>query len=320
MNPKYRADPRRGSADGRIAQLAGRQHGIFSRRQALQLEANPNLIWRRIAAGRWEQMYPGVYRIAGTPLMPRQSLMASCIAWGEGAIISHRSAAAFWEIAGLPPPISVELIVPRGRARTHTDNVIHWTGPLRQGDWTVVDSIPVTTPTRTVLDLSAVVSTEQLEVAFDDVGRSRLSSLSRLRRQLEQVPTSGRPGAAAFRRALDERVNTLQVPQSVLESRLLRLISKSPLPRPVLQHRVYDGNRLVAILDFAFPDLLLAVEADGYRWHGSRVQWQRDLSRRNTLTSLGWRVVHITWRDIISQPKKVIQTIDDAVRKAGIER
>jgi very-short-patch-repair endonuclease len=171
-----------------------------------------------------------------------------------------------------------------------------------------------------LLDLSAVVPTEQLEVAFDDVLRRGLSSSSRLRRQLEQVPTRGRPGAAVFRRALDERENTLDVPQSVFESRLLRLISKSPLPRPDLQHRVHDGTHLVAIVDFAFPDLLLAIEADGYRWHGSRVQWQRDLSRRNALTSLGWRVVHITWREMISQPKKVLQTIEDAVRTAGIER
>ena len=53
----------------------------------------------------------------------------------------------------------------------------------------------------------------------------------------------------------------------------------------------------MAIVDFAYPDIKLAIEAEGYRWHSSRARWERDLERRNELTALGWRVIHVTWAE-----------------------
>lgn len=56
-----------------------------------------------------------------------------------------------------------------------------------------------------------------------------------------------------------------------------------------------------------------AVEADGYRWHSGRVRWERDRARSNTLTLLGWRVVHVTWTDLTRRPDAIVASIRSAL-------
>ncbi|HEX2057284.1 MAG TPA: DUF559 domain-containing protein [Actinomycetota bacterium] len=96
---------------------------------------------------------------------------------------------------------------------------------------------------------------------------------------------------------------------------------RSGLPRPVRQHRITDNGKLVARVDFAYPDSLVAVEVDGYRWHSGRRAWsrdltRRDLTRRNRLTSLGWRVLHVTHDDLMERPNEIVEQID-AVLSGG---
>jgi very-short-patch-repair endonuclease len=99
----------------------------------------------------------------------------------------------------------------------------------------------------------------------------------------------------------------------VLEARLWKLLRRSRLPRPILQYEVRDGRRLVARVDFAWPDRAVAVEADGYRFHGDVAAWGRDLRRRNELTGRGWRVVHVTWADVTRRPDEVLAVIGRAL-------
>jgi very-short-patch-repair endonuclease len=122
----------------------------------------------------------------------------------------------------------------------------------------------------------------------------------------------GRSGPGPVLRIV-ERWDALAPPESVLESKLLRLIRREGLPEPVAQWRVRERGRVVARLDFAYPDHRVAIEADGYRWHGDIGRWQADLARRNALTRLGWLVLHFTWDDIARHPKQVAGTIRHAI-------
>jgi very-short-patch-repair endonuclease len=68
-------------------------------------------------------------------------------------------------------------------------------------------------------------------------------------------------------------------------------------------------------VDFAYPDIRLAIEVDGYRWHAGRARWEHDLGRRNALTARGWSVIHVTSSDIERHPGKTVRVIAEALAR-----
>ncbi len=299
--------------DRAIGRLAARQHGVFSRWQAVRLGGTRGLIQHRLATGRWDRMSAHVFRLAGSTPSWRQSLTAACLAWGPGAIVSHLAAAALWRFPGFAPR-PVELTM-SSRRRVEAAGVVHHRR-LRPTDTTTIEGFRVTSPARTLLDIAGVASRELVEEALDDALRRGLVSIARLRRDVTCESWKRQRGIDVIRELLDARDGG-PVPQSVFETRLLRLLRRTRLPEPVCQHEVRAGGRLIAIVDFAWPDLRVVVEADGYRWHSGRIRWERDRERRNALTLLGWRIVHVTWSDLIHRPQHVVGSIGAALADAA---
>gem|GEM_PF-6164736 len=93
-----------------LTELAASQYGVFSRLQAREYGLGEDAIAWRIETRRWELLHPNVYRIAGTPESWRQLLQAACLAHDGRAVVSHRSAAALWNMPGFEPAI-VEVLV-----------------------------------------------------------------------------------------------------------------------------------------------------------------------------------------------------------------
>ena len=275
--------------------------------------ATRGFIERRLTMNRWESLHHGVYRIVGTPASWPQALLVACLAAGIHAVASHRAAGGLVDLAGVPRG-AIEISVPRGRRIRRPNLVVHEVR-LPAVDITSVDAIPVTTPTRTLLDLAAVVPRNVVEEALDDALRRGLTSIPRLEWRIAEL--GRRPGIGVVRTLLEARTNRSAVPQSVLETKLLRLIKRSHLPIPIGQHAIKDDGKLIAIVDFAYPAVRLAVEADGYRWHSGRAQWQRDLSRRNALTALGWRVIHVTPHDLEQRPDVVVRSIAEGLSRTA---
>lgn len=93
--------------------------------------------------------------------------------------------------------------------------------------------------------------------------------------------------------------------ESRLELDLLRLIESCPVPKPVLQYEIVvaDGRRIR--LDSAWPDLRVAVESDGRRWHSTRQEFERDLERSRHITAAGWRHYRYGWTDVHQRPAAV---------------
>jgi very-short-patch-repair endonuclease len=312
MASQYERQSTREFADARIAAAASNQHGAFSRLQAMEAGFTDAMIHRRLTAGRWDRLYAGVYRLAGSQATWRQMLFALCLAGGPGSVVSHRSAAALWKMAGFEEG-SLELIVPRDRRRK-LPAIVHRPVSVAQVDLTTVDGIPATRPARTLLDVAAVAPLHVVEEALDDALRRKLVSVSRMRWQLRESGAMGTPGRTVMRALIAARSQTADVPQSVFETRLLRVLKAAGLPEPVLQHEIRDRDRLVAVVDFAYPDARLAIEAEGYRWHSGRTRFERDLARRNALTALGWRVIHVSWSDL-GTPEKVRRTVAAVLRR-----
>jgi very-short-patch-repair endonuclease len=303
--------------DRRIARCAAAQHGVLSRSQAIGLGVTRSMVEWRLATGRWEALHPAVYRLAGTPETWRQRLLAACLAAGASSAASHRSAAVLRSLPEVPAGM-IEISVPNRRRVRLGGALVHHVSTLSPVDVIAVDAIPTTTVTRTLIDLAGVVPLEALEEALDDALRRRLTSLARLRWRLAELGRRGRPGAKALGTLIDARAAREGVPESVLETRFLRLLRRAGLRPPTPQYEVRVGARVLARVDFAYPDIRLAIEIDGYQWHSGRAPWERDLTRRNTLTTLGWRLIHVTWSDVHRRPETIVGVIAGALESTPI--
>jgi hypothetical protein len=85
--------------------------------------------------------------------------------------------------------------------------------------------------------------------------------------------------------------------ESPPETRLRLLMHRAGLPAPRAQHRVFDDDGFIARVDFAYPELRLAIEYEG-AWHGRPGQLTKDRGRLNRLFDEGWRVVFVTSADM----------------------
>lgn len=272
---------------------------------------------RRLATGVWDLLYPAVYRVAGSLPSRHQSLLAACLAWGDGAAVSHIPAAALWELPRFQSRV-IELSVPRGRRRAHGGRV-HRPRSWTPVDVTELDAIPVTTVARTLIDVAACVSAELVEEALDDALRRKLVTVPGLHRRLLQIGGHGRRGSGVIADLIAARAGRGEVPQSVFETRLLRVLRRARLPMPAVQHEVRTRYG-PAVLDFAYVDRRLAIEADGFRWHSSRRQWDHDRARSNALTMLGWTVIRVTWVELHEHPGEVIEAIRASFSRSSPRR
>ena len=306
MSATYDAGSVPASKVTRIARRAAGQHGVISRSQALACGFSARSIDRKITSHLWERLYPGVYRLAGAPATWHQSLMAACLAWGAGAVISHAAAAALWMFPAFPRGVAPELTVARGLVRQYAEKV-HRPMSLPAADRTQVDGIPVTTPARTLLDIAAVYPIAIVEDALDDALRRKLVTVRRMQWRLREWKTAT-PGRRIIAKLLAERSACRSVPQSVFETRLLRELRRARLPLPVVQHEVRTaGGRFV--LDLAYVEQKVGIEADGYRWHSSRRAWDSDRSRTNALQLLGWTLVRVTWSQLRDRADDVTEQV-----------
>jgi hypothetical protein len=176
----------------RAWELAARQHGIVTRRQLLALGFGPRSIEHRVARARLFPVSLGVYAVGWPASNQKRRWMAAVLAGGEGAALSHRSAAALWGIGEEGGWIDVsvrrrcELRRPGARFRGRPS--------LAPDDLLLRDDIPVTSPVRTLVDLATELDPFALERAVNDADKRDLVDPETLRDEL--VRFAGDPGSA----------------------------------------------------------------------------------------------------------------------------
>jgi len=142
---------RMGALDATVAEFAAARYGVVTRRELRDLGMTSRQITRRVAAGRLHRLHRGVYAVGHTALPLRGLWLAAVLACGEGALLSHRSAAALWGMLSTSAPM-IDVIVPRANARRSTAKIRVHHG-RRHG--AVHLGIPVTSPRCTLDDLAA---------------------------------------------------------------------------------------------------------------------------------------------------------------------
>lgn len=252
---------------------------VLSRRQ----------IERWLDSGRLIKARSAVYRLAGAPVSWHQSLLAACLCVKPPVAASHWSAARLWRLDGLDRGQALELTVLRGRSARLAEVLVHWS-TLGESDVARRERIPVTSIERTLVDLATLVEAKPLGRAVDEALRRKLTTPERLGLRVRQLPAGSR--AVLLRRLLAER--GAGVPgESYLEDTVAGWIAEEGLPPPVRQHQVVIDDR-VFLLDLAYPDVLVAFECDGWRYHRSRSSFDGDRERAGELQLAGWLVIQIT--------------------------
>jgi sulfur-carrier protein len=162
---------------------------------------------------------------------------------------------------------------------------------------------------RTLCDLGAVVPHDKVEQALDDALRRGVSK-RRIREGLDRAHRPGRTGTGVLRDVLDRPDRRGPVADSMFERFVERLLAASSLPAPVRQLRVREpgGNRR-ARLDLAWPDVMLAVEPAGARFHGGPRRQRAAAERRKWLEALGWLVIDVFWSDL-GRPEWLVDKIE----------
>ncbi|MGH2816916.1 MAG: type IV toxin-antitoxin system AbiEi family antitoxin domain-containing protein [Actinomycetota bacterium] len=192
MSVAQRSSRGKEGSDVEAGLRAARQFGLVGYRQALDCGLSHSSISRRVATGAWVRVLPRVYRLASTPESWRQRALAACLWAGQAAALSHQAAAYLWGFEGFRE-CTIEVMTPKSLRVSAPWLVIHRVRRLTSFDTTRRDGIPVTTPSRTLLDLGAVCHEGAVDIAIDSALREGLVSMHRLERQLETSGTKRPP-------------------------------------------------------------------------------------------------------------------------------
>ena len=275
---------------GRIERLASSSHGVVTRAQLLAAGLTVAQIKSRLRSGELLREYPGVYRVGHRAPSVEARYLAAVWACGRSALLSGRAAGYLLGILTTPPDMP-EVTAPTERripgVKTHRSRNL-------QG--TVWRGIPVTTPPRTLVDLSSVLAVEALARACHEAGIRHGTAPG----EVEAILGRSR-GAGKLRRVLRGDVH---VSLSALERRFLALLRGAGLPLPATNQPA--GGRRV---DCRWADERLTVELDGYRYHSSRHAWELDRRREREAYARGDQFRRYTYGDVFERPEPMLREL-----------
>jgi very-short-patch-repair endonuclease len=276
------------------------QHGVIAWCQIQRAGLSPGWVSHRVANGWLQRLHRGVYLVG--PLEVQHShAMAATLAVGADALLSHYPAAV---LGGFRPPRPgpMEVTIP-GRERRDREGIRVHSAQLHPHDATRRHGIPVTSPARTLLDLAATATANELARAVEEAQVQRRVSVDSLNEQFSRYPRHR--GTAALKEAI--RTDP-KLTRSEAERTLLELIRRAGLPEPETNARIAGYE-----VDFVWRERKLVVEVDGYAFHSMRSSFERDRRRDAELTRKGWRVIRITWRQLTEEPVAVAATLATAL-------
>ena len=227
--------------------------------------------------------------------------MAAVLACGEGAALSHFSAAVLW---GMLQARGQDIHVTAPRERRCRGVVVH-RAPL-EGERVRRDGIVVTTPARTLVDLADVVSRRTLERAFDEAQYLGLDFD-------DARPRHGRPGSGLLASVLAVHQPGTTRTRSELEELFVALCDDHGIPRPEVNVHIERFE-----CDFVFREARLVVETDGAAAHGTRRAMERDPVRDARLMASGWRIWRLSYVQVLRRPHATAAELQALLKPAPL--
>jgi very-short-patch-repair endonuclease len=278
------------SPDERIAALAAAQHGVISWEQLRDAGLSPRVIRSRVGHARLHVIHYKVYAVGHDRLTQDGRFMAAALAGGRDAAVSHRAAAALW---GIRATSSLVVDVTTRTRRPKQLGVRFHSYEHDYDEMTEVRGIPVTGPSRTLLDLGQVMDDDELERALREAERLRLTDTVSIVDLLERYPR--RRGSVAIRRLTAVREIYKGVTRSELEERFRQFLRTHDLPAPEWNVRVELDDAALEV-DCLWRDERVVIELDGYGYHAGLDAFERDRLRDRLLQLAGYTALRITWR------------------------
>jgi Transcriptional regulator, AbiEi antitoxin len=274
--------------------MATAAHGIVDREELLAAGITVKEIKGRVRKGALIREFPGVYRVGHRAPSVESSYLAAVRACGKGAVLSGRAAAYLWGlIRGRAPMPEVTVASKRRIEGIRTRRT---RGAVEATSWR---GIPVTTVARTLVDLAAVLSADDLARACHEAG-VRYGTTPR---DVEAVlaKRANTKGAGSLREVLRGEV---RVTLSKLERGFLQRLEEAGLPLPQT-NRPAGGRRV----DCRWPEHRLTVELDGYRYHSSRHAWELDRRREREARARGDEFRRYTFGDVEEWPRWMLSEL-----------
>jgi very-short-patch-repair endonuclease len=296
-----------GDLDRRLATVALGNHSIITLADVVAAGGNEAQAQRRVRAGRWERVAPGVYRIAGVSWTYEAEVRAAVLGAGPGAIASHLCAARLLGLGFTKAP--VELSIPRGRRHRPAGVIVHESTDLDRCGVRQVAGIPVTDPSRTLLDLGRFIRPPALRRAAEAARRADLATWSSMSGTLSVHARQGRHGIRRLREVVAAGLLVDGLTDTDSELIALTVIREHDLPDPVLHHQIRnDDGELIAELDLAWPDRRAAIEIDG-TVHLDPLVRRKDDARDHHLRSLGWTIRRVWYEIPLTEPTAFVQIV-----------
>jgi hypothetical protein len=286
-----------------VARIATRQHGVVTRAQLLVAGVSSDEVKWRLQEGSLIRVHRGVYRVGHKAPSIEARYHAAVLACGEGAVLSGEAAGYLWGLLkGTAAP--AEVTTPHDRK---IKGVRTRRARRRDTEATTHHGIPITTVPRTLVDLSSLLSLEDLARACHEAGVLHHTAPRQVEEVLAKRPNI--PGAQRLRRVMHGDVH---VTLSALERQFLERLREEALPLPTTNKPA--GAKRV---DCRWPNHNLTVELDSYRFHNSRHSWELDRRREREARARGDDFRRYTHEDVYERADQVLAELRGLLRCPG---
>lgn len=286
----------------RIARVGARQDNVISLEELLEAGLGQDAVAYRVKARVMQRLHRGVFLLGAAPPTRVARARAAVMACGEGAVVSHRSAA---EMFGLLPATDgdVHVTVPGRNPGVEPGIRLHRIAGFARGEVTNMRGIPVTSVARAICDIAATEPWREVEHARQEALYRRIVTERQMAAVLKREPR--RKGAPVVRALIDNP----QLTRSERERALLKLLKAAQLPKPLTNARLHGY-----LVDAYWPQQRLVIEFDGWRAHGHRDAFEDDRKRDQVMLANRLRAMRITDRHLTREPVALIARIAMALK------
>jgi hypothetical protein len=178
----------------RLLDVARRQHNLVTRDQVFEIGGSDSWLRRQVGAAQLVKMGRRVYAVRPALRTREQTVLAACLDLGPDAVLSHGTAAEAWRL--LLPGRDIHVTVPFDRSSRGSGSgiVIHRCRRLSPKDRALVGVLPVTTASRTLLDLASSLNPEALARVVEDAICRGLVTPARVAAAIDRCAPRGGPG------------------------------------------------------------------------------------------------------------------------------